>query len=214
MNTFIISSKNLEKGLEQVKKINTENKIDKFDCETLEFEKALGIEDVRNIQKNIFLKPLRGTKKSTIIILQNGATIDAQNSMLKLLEEPPVSSIIILVTDNYRVFLPTILSRVKVVEIKDEYTVDQEKIKQVLELNGAGDSLFLAQELAKDKNEAINFLENIILGARELMIGNLDNKQEALRFRKTIHKIELTHYDLKTTNVNIRLALENLFLNI
>ena len=134
--------------------------------------------------------------------------------MLKLLEEPPVSSIIILISDNHHSFLSTILSRVKIIEVKEELSIDESKIKQVLELNGEGDALFLAQEISKEKNEAIGFLENAILGARELMIDNLENKEEALRLRKLIHKLELTHYDLKTTNVNTRLAMENLFLNI
>lgn len=214
MNTYIISSKNLEKGIGEYEKINSEYKISKFDIEILEFEKALGIEDVRNIQKKIFLKPLKGERKSTIIILKNSATIDAQNSMLKLLEEPPPSSLIILLTDNHLVFLPTILSRAKIIEIKEERETNQEAIKHILNITGEGDSLYLAQFVSKDKNTAIEFLEDSILGAREIMIDNLENKQEALRLRKLIHKLELAHYDLKNTNINTRLALENLFLNI
>lgn len=214
MNTFIISSKNLDSASEVAKKINEERKINKFDIDLLEFEKAIGIEDVRNIQKKIYLKPFKGIKKSIIIKLLNGATLDAQNSMLKLLEEPPVSSIIILITQNYQIFLPTILSRAKVIEIKDDFKIDKDKVNELFELDGEGDSLYLAQELSKDKNGAINWLENAILGIRELMLDNLNNKQKALKLRKMIHKIELTHYDLKNTNVNTRLALENLFLDI
>jgi DNA polymerase III subunit delta' len=215
MNSYIISAKNFENSLLEVEKINKVNKVDKFDMDILEFEKALGIEDVRNIQKKIFLKPYKGEKKSTILILKNGATIDAQNSMLKLLEEPPPSSIIFLITDNYHAFLPTILSRTKIIEIKEDHAeIDDSGLKQILEMDGAGDALYLAQVVSKDKNEAVVWLESAILSAREFMINNLEDKQKALRLRKLIHKLELTHYDLKTTNVNTRLALENLFLNI
>jgi len=214
MNTYIISSKNLEKGMGESERINSEYKVSKFDIEILEFEKALGIEDVRNLQKKIFLKPLKGEKKSTILILKNSATIDAQNSMLKLLEEPPPSSIIILLTNNHLVLLPTILSRAKIIEIKEEQEFNDEPIKQILEITGAGDSLYLAQFVSKDKQTAVEFLEDSILGARELMMNKLDDKQEALKFRKLIHKLELAHYDLKNTNVNTRLALENLFINL
>jgi DNA polymerase III delta prime subunit len=214
MNTYIISTKNKEKALGEVEKINKENKVDKFDVELLEFEKAIGIEDVRNIQKKIFLRPFRGERKSLILILNGGATIDAQNSMLKLLEEPPPSSLIFLLTDNYQVFLPTILSRAKIIEIKEEREFDESGFKQIIELDGAGDSLYLAQEVSKDKTLAIDWLESAILSARQTMLENLGDKQKALRLRKMIHRLELTHYDLKTTNVNPRLALENLFLNI
>lgn len=214
MNSYVISSKNPDLAHDAAEKINKENKVDKFDIQNLEFEKALGIEDVRQIQKKIYLKPFRGEKKSTIIKLQNGATIDAQNSMLKLLEEPPPSSLIIILTDNYHAFLPTILSRVKIIEIKEKHEIDDSGLNQILEMEDDGDALYLAQEVSKEKETAVIWLENSILSARELMLENLEDKHEALRLRKLIHKLELTHYDLKTTNVNTRLALENLFLNI
>lgn len=215
MNTYLISSKNQELATREVDKIISEKKVDKFDIETFEFEKALGIEDVRNIQKKIFLKPLKGNKKATILKILNSATIEAQNAMLKLLEEPPPSSVIIIVTHNHLSLLPTVLSRLKIIEIKnDEFDKNMDAINQVLNIDGEGDSLSLAQNVSKEKIDAINFLEQAIFGARELMMENLDNKKEALRLRKIIHKIELTHYDLKTTNANTRLALENLFLNL
>ncbi len=215
MNTFIISSKNLEKALDEASKICKDNKIDSFSIEVLEFEKALGIEDVRNIQKTIFLKPFKGEKKALIIKLSTGATIEAQNSMLKLLEEPPLSTLIFLVTDNVQIFLPTILSRVKIIELKNEkFQTNASGLEEILNLNGAGTRLYLAQVVAKDKNEAIAWLESAILAARERMLNSLEDKQESLRLRKLVHKLELTHYDFKTTNANPRLALENLFLNI
>ncbi len=215
MNTFIISSKKIEKGREEALNFARKEKINEFDIEILEFEKALGIEDVRNIQKKIFLKPFRGDKKALIIKLNLGATLEAQNSMLKLLEEPPLSSLIFLVTDNAKVFLPTILSRVKLIEIAGEdIQTNHDGLKEILSMNGAGQRLYLAQVVSKDKQEAIAWLEQVILAAREKMLSELENKQERLRFRKLIHKLELSHYDLKTTNVNLRLALENLLLNI
>ncbi len=215
MNTFIISCKNLEKALDETSKICKENKIDSLSIEVLEFEKALGIEDVRNIQKTIFLKPFRGKKKALIVKLFAGATIEAQNSMLKLLEEPPFNTLIFLVTNNVQIFLPTILSRTKIIELKnEEFQTNESGLEEILNLNGVGDRLYLAQVVAKDKNEAIAWLESAILAVRERMLNSLENKQESLRLRKLVHKLELTHYDLKTTNANPRLALENLFLNI
>lgn len=215
MNTFLISSRNLELGREEALRFVKREKVDKFDIESIEFEKALGIEEVRSIQKTIFLKPFRGEKKATIIVLKNGATIEAQNSMLKLLEEPPQSSFIFLVSDNAKVFLPTILSRVKLIELTNEkFQTDPGGLEKILSLSTAGNRLYLAQIVSKEKDEAITWLEQVILAAREKMLINLSDKQESLKLRKLIHKLELTHYDLKTTNANHRLALENLFLNL
>jgi len=46
------------------------------------------------------------------------------------------------------------------------------------------------------------------------MLKNLEDKEKALKFQKVIKSLEHAHSDLKNTNVNTRLALENLFLNL
>lgn len=215
MNTYVIASKDLNKATAEVDKIIKQSKVGKFDVEQIEPEQALGIEDVRNIQKKVFLKPFKGEKKAVIVNVAMGVSDEAQNSMLKLLEEPPPNTLIFLKTTSVHIFLPTILSRVKIIEIKTEKNqINPAGLKELLGIKGVGDSLFLAQNISKDKKEAIVWLEEVILAARDEMMKKLENKQEALRLRKLIHKLELTHYDLKTTNVNPRLALENLFLNI
>ncbi len=219
MQSFIISSKNLDKGRQEAIKLTKEQKVNGFDLTVLdEFEKDLGIEDVRNIQKNIYLSPGYGDKKALILILQKGATIEAQNSMLKLLEEPPPSALIYIVVGDYRIFLPTIISRVKLIELEKNETIQSElthaEFFENLQINGDDDALLLAQDLGKDKNMTIEWLEHAILAARGRMIENLSNKNEALKLRKTIHSLEIAHYDLKNTNTNPRLALENLFLSI
>lgn len=214
MHAFVISSKNLEKGIEEAKSLSKKEKVNDFDIEILSFEEAFGIDDVRKIQKKIFLKPFRGKKKSLVIVLKTGITIEGQNSMLKLLEEPPPSSLIFLITGNHLSLLPTVLSRTKVIELKEERESNDENLNRFLGLEIDGDSLALAQEISKDKNSAILWLENLIFSAREKMLSNLSNKTESVKLRKLIHQVELSHYDLKNTNSNPRLVLENLFLNI
>ena len=214
MQTFVISSKDLEKGREEALRLASEQKINKFDIDIREFEKDLGIEEVRNLQKNIFLRPGHGQLKAVIMLLQKEATVEAQNSMLKLLEEPPPSCLIYIVIGNHRFLLPTILSRAKVIELANEQTGNADGLSEILKIQTPGDALELAQKISADKNAAIEWLEATILSARELMLEKLGDKQESLRLRKIIHNLEIAHYDLKNTNTNPRLALENLFLNI
>src|SRR5579885_2149071 len=85
--------------------------IDPFDITTIATASSLGIEDVREVQKLLFLQPLRGTKKAIIIEKSHMATIEAQNALLKTLEEPPLSTVIILLAETEHTLLPTILSR-------------------------------------------------------------------------------------------------------
>lgn len=214
MNSYIISSKNFNSAKTEIAKILEGERVSKFDQEEFVFEKDLGITDVRNIQKNIYLKPFKGEKKSTTLILHKKATIEAQNSLLKLLEEPPKSSLIFIVSTNYYDFLPTILSRVKIIDLKRESKHDNLGLEQINEIEGIGDALYLAQILAKDKTKAISWLENTIISTRSQMLSNITNKNISLKYKNQIERLEETYLDLKNTNINTRLALENLFLNI
>lgn len=214
MQPIIISTKNLETGRIEVQRRLDLEKISQFDTEFLEFEKDLGIEDVRNIQKKIHLKPFQGNQKASIWILHSKATTDAQNSLLKLLEEPPASCLIYIISTDTAFFLPTILSRTNLVELKNEDVLSVEGLAEILKIYNSGEALNLAQIISKEKADAIIWLEQTILSARDQMLVNINNKPKALEFRNLIHKLEITHYDLKNTNANPRLALENLFLNL
>lgn len=75
-------------------------------------KKSIGIDDIRDqIQKDIDIKPYQYAYKIYIINKANTLTVQAQNALLKTIEDPPNYAIIILLTDNANTFLPTILSR-------------------------------------------------------------------------------------------------------
>lgn len=69
------------------------------------------VDTVRNMKKDIYIKPFSSERK--IYIMPNADTMNmhAQNSLLKVLEEPPEYCTIILIAENSNLFLPTILSR-------------------------------------------------------------------------------------------------------
>lgn len=75
-------------------------------------KKEITIEQVRAIQKDATLSPLEGRVK--VYILRDAQTMNdfSANCFLKLLEEPPVKVLIILVASGLRNIPPTILSRV------------------------------------------------------------------------------------------------------
>lgn len=209
MQAVLISSKDKIKGREEADKIFSELKIDSIDITVLEHEKAVGIGDVREIQRKIYLKPIRSDFKAVLIDATNGITLEAQNALLKTLEEAPLSTIIVLQVQNAGEVLPTILSRCKVYELSfaKEKTDVSERFK-VITTEGVGAKLKIAQDLSKDKNEALDFLENLIIVSRENLIDG--NYQMAGQ----IKSLQKYHTIIKTTNVNLRLALENLFLNL
>lgn len=83
-------------------------------------EKAsISIDSVRELQKFLQLKTI-GTaplRRAVIIEYADTMTTEAQNAFLKLLEEPPADTIVVLTADNRRALLPTILSRAQVITV-------------------------------------------------------------------------------------------------
>ena len=81
------------------------------DVQIIRPEKSISVENVREITSEIFLKPFHFPKKIYIITEAEKMTVQAQNALLKVFEEPPSYAVIILVTSNVSLLLPTILSR-------------------------------------------------------------------------------------------------------
>ena len=69
------------------------------------------IEQIRELNRKVVEKPIVSTKKVNIINDGQNITKEAQNALLKTLEEPPEYVTIILITTSESAFLPTIKSR-------------------------------------------------------------------------------------------------------
>ena len=76
---------------------------------------SIKIAQIRKLQSDILVKPYKSYKIYVIDEAQK-MTVEAQNALLKTLEEPPEYAIIILVTNNKEGLLPTIRSRCEIVK--------------------------------------------------------------------------------------------------
>ena len=91
---------------------------------------TIGVEDIRNqINNDIMIKPYSGPRKIYIMNEGEKMTVQAQNALLKTLEEPPEYAVILILTANVDAFLPTILSRCVVLNMKP---VADELVKKYL----------------------------------------------------------------------------------
>lgn len=201
----------IEKTRQKALEIIKENKISKFDTDIIESQKSVGIGDIRLLQKSIFLKPIKSEQKGVILEAFLGMTIDSQNAFLKLLEEPPNNTIIIILVNSLDFLLATILSRCSILTLEKNVKLETKDLKDYLEtLNmiqkGKG-ILKIAQDNGKSREEALKFLENLMLAAHE----NLDNDKTLIKPFKSMQK---TYNIIKTANISPRFALENLFLNL
>ncbi len=82
-------------------------------------EQTIPIEDIRKLQQFTRLKTVGTATVRRIIVLlgAGGMTTEAQNAFLKLLEEPPADTVLILTVENESALLPTIMSRVQKVVV-------------------------------------------------------------------------------------------------
>lgn len=86
---------------------------------THEKEETIGIADIRTgLNEDILLKPYRAKYKVYVIDDAQNMTVQAQNALLKTLEEPPSYAVIILVSNTVDAMLPTIQSRSVLLPVK------------------------------------------------------------------------------------------------
>jgi DNA polymerase III delta prime subunit len=78
-----------------------------------EAKDSLGIDAVRTIKEFLFQKPNTSIRRTAIIDDGDFLSPEAQNAILKIAEEPPPSSLIILIATDIDGLLPTISSRLQ-----------------------------------------------------------------------------------------------------
>ena len=91
---------------------------------------TISVDDIRSqINNDIGVKPYSSPYKVYIVDEAEKMNVQAQNALLKTIEEPPAYAVLLLLTNNAEIFLPTILSRCVRLSLK---AVPDEKIKKYL----------------------------------------------------------------------------------
>ena len=133
-------------------------------------ELAIRIETVRDLQKKLAYLPYEGKTKVVVIDSADLLNHHAASAFLKTLEEPPTSTVLILISSNPHSLMPTLLSRCQGIQFHRLSSSDIRKIIQS-QHQEAGDSLteseldFHAQRSQGSVNRALveNFTEMEVL---------------------------------------------------
>ena len=149
-----------------------------------------------SIIKKISLKTYESDYKVMIIWLPEKMNTECANKILKILEEPPLNTVFLLVSNNREDILPTIQSRtqpIKVLGIADEplkqalvekYGISEEEATDVVKISN-GSFLEARQQLEHDEENEFNF-ENFISLMRLCYSRNIE---DTLDFAKNISKL-------------------------
>ena len=139
---------------------------------------TISVDDIREqVNNDIQIKPYSSPYKIYIIAEADMMSVQAQNALLKTIEEPPEYAVIILLTENAETLLPTIRSRcvmLKLRNIKDQlvkkYLMEQMEIPDykadvcvAFAQGNMGKAIALAtsEHFNEIKEEAVHLLRNI-----------------------------------------------------
>lgn len=149
-----------------------------------EKENTISVEEVREqINNTVSIKPYQSKYKIYIIPGADKMTVQAQNAILKTIEEPPAYAVFFLLTENAESLLPTITSRC--VMLKLRYIKDALIKKYLME----------KLEIPDYKAEVCSAFAQGNLG-KAIMLCNSEHfneiREEAIHLLKYIHEMELS----------------------
>lgn len=129
-------------------------------------------EDIDELVESVYKKPYESDKKIYIIKDAYKMTAQAANTFLKTLEEPPGDAVMILLTTNVNLLLPTIVSRCQTIKFRniskktiktyliDKY--DQTDVMADLAANYSGGILNKAVNIINGKDDVLEKRKEII----------------------------------------------------
>lgn len=165
---------------------------------------SFGVDDVRNIINEVNKKPYESDKKVLILYRCDKLTTQAQNALLKTIEEPPKGVYLILLSDSLEVILDTIKSRCQIYKltplnkeeisayIEDKYTdLTSDDKKSALAYSagvpGKVDRFIGDENLKRLRDICIELFEDIlkreqgiVLKYEQMLKNSKDNKIELL----------------------------------
>ncbi len=120
----------------------------------------IGVDEAQSVVKKLSLKAFEGNFKIMLIWMAEKMNIAASNKLLKLIEEPPEKTILLLITENEDQIINTILSRCQMVKL---FPLSENEIKQALveraHLN-ENEAIKIAHQADGNWNKALKIAQN------------------------------------------------------
>lgn len=170
MQTYLLVSGNNDFLDSEILKVKKRLSVSPFNYQEITGAPSIGIDQVREIRKLLIEKPYGGGGRLVVIKEIDKTTPEAANALLKLLEEPPEATAIVLTARNSEKILPTILSRSQIIEEKGGLTAYEkskdtalkEFLMSILSARGTQRWLLWPKNI-KSREEALHFLDNLLV---------------------------------------------------
>ena len=129
---------------------------------------SMGVETVRDIKKSLFFMPNDGDRKVYIIDDAQKMTVQAQNALLKFIEEPPASVLFFIVADKKESRLPTVVSRTRIISLAPSDNADIRRFLMSESKKSGGEQI----------DEAINMAEGSPGKALKLLCRDFSRQRQ------------------------------------
>ena len=162
---------------------------------THEKPNSISVDDIRTqVNNTVDIKPYQGPYKVYIIPQADMMTPQAQNAILKTIEEPPSYAVFLLLTENAETLLPTINSRCVMLKLRN---IKDTLIKKYLMEN---------LEIPDYKADMCTAFAQGNMG-RAIMLANSDHfneiREEAVQLLKHISEMELNEIVAAVKNISV-----------
>ncbi len=198
---------------------------------------SIGIDPIRQLQKMIYIKPYEGRKRVNTICQGDKMTVQAQNCLLKVLEEPPGTGIILISSANLSNLLPTVVSRCQILKLNaggriPDHGLYREMTICLMEEGFIQASVAMEAFLKDNGKSAEDFFDLLLMQLRDILVLKVaqnkhllyikDNEEFALKAasRFTLAKVDrlinavARAREALKHNANVQLAMEVLLLEI
>ena len=162
---------------------------------THEKPNSISVDDIRTqVNNTVDIKPYQGPYKVYIIPQADMMTPQAQNAILKTIEEPPSYAVFLLLTENAETLLPTINSRCVMLKLRN---IKDTLIKKYLMEN---------LEIPDYKADMCTAFAQGNVG-RAIMLANSEHfneiREEAVQLLKHINEMELNEIVAAVKNISV-----------
>lgn len=170
---------------------------------------SISVEQIRNLNSEIYIKP--DSDRKIYIIEASNITIQAQNALLKTLEDPPKYATIILIGKRFN-FLSTVISRCVYLPFLEAFPIIDDEIISFLNVFEKADlsEVFDHYKFFEDNKERIEevldelqlfFREKLLSG--ESLMSNVNKILEIQKVKENLRK-----------NSNFQITIENMLIKL
>ncbi len=221
MHAYIITGANSQECSQELERILKTEHISAFDTVSIHIDEeseTIPIAAIRDLKSRLVLAPNDSPFMAGIIPDAHKMKVEAQNALLKLLEEPPPRVKIYLETAYPESLLPTILSRCQIISLHHSVKpeVMETVVAEFISLASASPGIIIQQVemIATDRIKAKQWTLRALDAGRQVLLETLSGKLQTLeisRITNVLRNLQKAHMEL-SVNVNPKLVLDAVFL--